>query len=327
MIRSRRHEGTGCLGWCCCLPLLALLGWLLRLLFRAFRPSPGRRDRVRHRVPSHLYRRPDPLIYGQYYLQSLGLAVTWDNPDIQLARADQPGTPVDSHALDPDTEYIVTARIWNGSNYAPAIDMPVRFSYLDFGIGTVSHPIGQTAVDLPAKGAAGCPAFASVRWRTPTQAGHYCLQVELLWLDDANPQNNLGQHNTDVKALNSPRAAFAFPVRNDGPRRQALRLAADGYAIPRREPCEERPKDDDRRAREERARRRHDPRRHRVPEGWGIELAPERLVLAPGEQVDVRVNLSAPEGFRGRQAINVNAFDHAVLTGGVTLYAEGDADG
>jgi hypothetical protein len=274
-----------------------------------------------------VYRRPDPLIYDQYYLQSLGLAVTWDNPDIELARADQPGTPVDSHALEPDTEYIVTARIWNGSNHAPAIDMPVRFSYLEFGIGTVSHPIAQTVVDLPARGAAGCPAFGSVVWRTPPQPGHYCLQVELVWPDDANPHNNLGQHNTDVKALNSPRAAFAFPVRNDGPRHQALRLAADGYAVPGREPCEERPRDDDRQAREDRARRRHDPQRHRVPEGWGIELAPESLVLAPGEQVEVQVNLTAPDGFRGRQAINVNAFDHAVLTGGVTLYAVGDADG
>ena len=64
-----------------------------------------------------------------------------------------------------------------------------------------------------------------------------------------------------------------------------------------------------------------------MPEGWGIELDPESVVLSPGEQVDVRVNLSAPEGFRGRQAINVNAFDNAVLTGGVTLYAEGGADG
>lgn len=327
MICSRRHDGIRCLGRCWCLPMLVLLGWLLRLVFRACRPSPRRGDHDRHRVPSHVYRRPDPLIYDQYYLQSIGLAVTWDNPDIHLERADQPGMQVDSHALDPDTEYIVIARIWNGSNYAPAIDMPVRFSYLDFGIGTVSHPIGKTTVDLPARGAMGCPAFASVRWRTPEHAGHYCVQVELDWLDDANPQNNLGQHNTDVKQLNSPRAAFAFPVRNDGPRRQTLQLVADGYALPRREPCEERPKDDDRRAREERARRRHDPRRHCLPEGWELEVVPERLVLAPGEHVDVRVNVSAPEGFRGRQAINVNAFDHAVLTGGVTLYAEGDADG
>src|SRR6266853_337974 len=30
------------------------------------------------------YHRPDPCIYDQYYLMSLGLAVTWDNPDISI---------------------------------------------------------------------------------------------------------------------------------------------------------------------------------------------------------------------------------------------------
>src|SRR5690349_9581341 len=30
------------------------------------------------------YHRPDPCIYDQYYLMSLGLAVTWDNPDITI---------------------------------------------------------------------------------------------------------------------------------------------------------------------------------------------------------------------------------------------------
>ena len=35
------------------------------------------------KIPSHTYRRPDPLIYSQTYLMSQGLSVTWDNPDIQ----------------------------------------------------------------------------------------------------------------------------------------------------------------------------------------------------------------------------------------------------
>ena len=35
-------------------------------------------------VPPHTYKRPDPMIYSQYYLASKGIAVTWDNPDIQL---------------------------------------------------------------------------------------------------------------------------------------------------------------------------------------------------------------------------------------------------
>ena len=31
-------------------------------------------------LPSTIYKRPDPLIYSQYFLMSKGLAVTWDNP-------------------------------------------------------------------------------------------------------------------------------------------------------------------------------------------------------------------------------------------------------
>ena len=47
-------------------------------------------------IPPKIYRRPDPLIYDQYYLMAQGLAVTWDNPDIQLY--DKIGNPVSSIA-------------------------------------------------------------------------------------------------------------------------------------------------------------------------------------------------------------------------------------
>ena len=36
------------------------------------------------RIPSTIYKRPDPLIYSQYYFMARGFAVTWDNPDISL---------------------------------------------------------------------------------------------------------------------------------------------------------------------------------------------------------------------------------------------------
>jgi hypothetical protein len=277
------------------------------------------------------------LIYDQQYLQSLGLAVTWDNPDIHLERADQPGVPVDSHKLEPGTKYNVIARIWNGSNYAPAIHMPVRFSYLEFGIGTVTHPIGETSADVPVRGAKGCPAIASVVWNTPEQAGHYCIQAQLNPLDDKdriedeNSGNNLGQHNTDVRQLNSPRAMFAATVRNATTWRQALRFEVDSYEIPRREPCDPRepqhPGGGGAPDREREAHERHSPARHRVPEGWQVRVHPEGVSLEPGAQTDLTVEVVAPAGFKGRQAFNVNAFDRGVLTGGVTLYAEGSADG
>src|SRR5207237_1437355 len=133
-------------------------------------------------IPPKIYRRPDPLIYDQYYLMAQGLAVTWDNPDIQLY--DKIGNPVSSIALVAGQPYTVRARIWNGSLDAPAVNMPVRFSYLEFGIGTINHLLGETTVDLPVKGAAGCPAYADMPW-TPPSAGHFCLQVELAWDDDA----------------------------------------------------------------------------------------------------------------------------------------------
>ena len=42
--------------------------------------------------------RPDPLLYSQPYLRAQGLAVTYDNPDINLSMG---GIPVGSHDLEP----------------------------------------------------------------------------------------------------------------------------------------------------------------------------------------------------------------------------------
>ena len=78
------------LGWLQAVPwivrllhgLLANLSAQSRLPGRAARGSDLNCNPVRH--PS--YRKPDPLIYDQYFLMSLGLAVTWDNPDIELRR-------------------------------------------------------------------------------------------------------------------------------------------------------------------------------------------------------------------------------------------------
>lgn len=310
--------------------LLALLFLLWRLLRRG-RPAPGetvaaRQDRVARedcvKVPAPVYRRPDPLIYSQRYLMSQGLAVTWDNPDIQLYQA---GVPVPSHALSPATEYEIVARIWNGSKDAPAVNLPVRFSYLTFGIATTSTPIGEARVDLPVRGAPGHPTFARVPWRTPATPGHYCIQVELIWSDDANPGNNLGQENVNVKPLNSPRAAFDFPVRNDADRPRTLRLAADSYRLGQAPPCEpQRPPrnaaeaERQREARRRAAEARHNLAAYPVPAGWRVQL-PAKLDLRPGEERVITVDITAPDGFVGEQTFNVNAWDGERLVGGVTL--------
>jgi hypothetical protein len=334
--RGRRRHGPKKLG--CLAVLLGLAGLLLVLLRRRGKrdrfeppgpPPPGRGEPVRQRVPSTIYRRPDPLIYSQGYLMSQGIAVTWDNPDIQLEKG---GVPVSSHALEPDTDYEIVARVWNGSTQAPAVELPVRCSYLEFGIGTISHPIGMRTVDLPVKGAPGSPATARIPWTTPMAPGHYCIQVELVWLDDANPANNLGQENTDVKALNSPQANWVVPVRNDSQNRRRLRLELDAYEVgrpPRCPPAQERgtppPGEREREERRRRARARHTRGAHPVPEGWTVTVDPVELMLSPGEGSEVQVGVTAPDGFRGRQAFNLSALAGEELVGGVTLIAEGEA--
>lgn len=93
-----------------------LWGWLIALcdlsrvvcevLCRSRRgegPTPRRCVPINHPA----FFRPDPFIYDQYYLAGLGLAVTWDNPDIQLYLN---GAPASSSALQPGTTYEVVGR-------------------------------------------------------------------------------------------------------------------------------------------------------------------------------------------------------------------------
>jgi hypothetical protein len=309
--------------------VLLALGWLTWLVWSLVRLCQVMRREPTHRpgdgtVPPWAYRQPDPLIYSQRYLLSQGLAVTWDNPDIHLERPSAPGTPVDSNTLDPATEYIVVARVWNGSTTAPAVQMPVKLSYLSFGIGTERHDVATGTTDLSVKGGSACPAFARIPWRTPPTPGHYCLQIELIWDDDANPQNNMGQHNTNVRALNSPHATFTFPARNDSGEARELRLEMDAYRIPAPEPCPPpaNPQEAERQRRALAAR--HQRGAWPIPAGWQVTVDPPRMRLGSGESIDVSVDVTAPDGFRGRQAINVNALAGQSLVGGVTLYAEGN---
>jgi hypothetical protein len=111
---------------------------------------------------------PDPLIYDQYYLMSLGLPISWENPDISIWLG---GAPVAPSGLESDTTYEVVARIWNNSIDAPIAGLQVVFSYLSFGVGTQSNPIGQTTVNLGVKGGPDQPAFAFMPWTTGTRAG------------------------------------------------------------------------------------------------------------------------------------------------------------
>lgn len=285
------------------------------------------------RVPSTIYKRPDPLIYSQYFFMAQGFAVSWDNPDIALTELPAPdGTmkPVGSHELLPNHTYRIHARIMNGSLEAPAVGLPVIFWYLTFGIGIVPTPIGLTIVNLPVKGASGHPVEAFHDWRTPATAGHYCLQVGLFWGDDAEPGNNLGQENVDVGKLTSP-ATFKFPLRNDSPATRRFRLEVDSYPPPVAPPCPDLPKDDPTRPRGALLRSPSDDRparlaahrrdAHPLPEGWSVQFSPgPELVLDAGEQVEIVAVVTVPDVVPTPRPINVNAFADGVLAGGVTLY-------
>jgi len=273
-------------------------------------------------LPATIYKRPDPMIYSQYFLMAQGLAVTWDNPDIWLTELPAPdGTlvPVASNNLAANHVYRIHALIHNGSLEAPAVDLPVEFSFLTFGVGTVSTPIGATAINLAVKGAIGEPQEAFVDWRTPATLGHYCVQVKLIWPDDAEPRNNLGQENVDVKKLNSPKAKFQFALRNDAPVERRFQFEVDAYPPPVPPTCPDpagrgQAEEPDRLATHRRA-------AHPLPATWSVELAPGAgQTLRPGEQVDIVATVTVPETLVEDRPINIHAFVDGVLAGGVTLY-------
>lgn len=206
----------------------------------------------------------------------------------------------------------VVARIWNNSTDAPALDMGVTFSYLSFGMGTQSNPIGTVTADVNAKGLSGCPGFASIAWTTPATLGHYCLQVLLEPADDSNWQNNMGQRNTDVTQPASP-ATFQFSVGNHVlPWARTVRFQVDTYAIPPLRDCRE--------AKDPAGRlvRTAPP----VPDGWTVTLTPAELRLAAGEETDVEAAITPPPGFHGRMPFNVTGLDDNGVVGGVTLTVE-----
>jgi hypothetical protein len=297
-----------------------LYGWvvalrdLCRRLHQIVWRKGGRKQPSPHRcapIDDPAFVRPDPTIYDQYYLTSLGLAVTWDNPDIQLYLN---GSPVSSDSLLSGTTYEVVAQIWNNSTDAPVVGLPVDFSFLEFGVSTVSVPIGSTSIDLGVKGGANCPSYATMSWTTPTTPGHYCLQVQLQPVDDSNSLNNLGQENTNVGTAHSP-AAFTFRLRNDTRQRQTYRFELDAYVPGTPDPCGPSDSAEDRRARLARHRR----GAHPLPPGWQVTVVPPSPTLDPGDSLIVNVTASPPPGSTGNQVINVNAFHSGGLAGGITL--------
>lgn len=191
------------------------------------------------RIPADARRQPDPCLYSQEYLLSRTppVPVTWDNPDIWLTEPD--GTLVSSADLLPNHEYRVVCRIWNAS-FHPAFGVTVtcRFAEWGFSAGT------EQPVELTANGAEHSAAIdiapwmstsASFRWRTPEQAGHFCLYVRCAHPDDVTTANNVGQENTRVVdvAQSSGVSLKALLTNPDAARATAVQFSFDAYEIPR----------------------------------------------------------------------------------------------
>jgi len=289
------------------------------------RPQQPDRTGCCIQLPPETYKRADPLIYAQYYLMSRGLAITWDNPDIEIFD----GTALVTGPLKPNHRYRVRVRVWNGSYDAPAVGVGVELSFLSFGAQTVSHPIGTGHLNLGAKGTADCPAFLELDWQTPAIGGHYCVQARLDWFDDANPDNNLGQKNVNVAPLLSP-ARFSFNVRNDASVPRRFALEADVYSLPELPDCrEERDRSKTRlqesRARWEQAKRQQGYGQFPVPPDWTVQMTPQAFGLDPRQEQTVEVAIEPRDpAFRGTRTFNVHVFtaerrERRWNLGGVTL--------
>lgn len=279
-------------------------------------PHPARTGYAQCLTVNHpSYHRPDPCIYSQYWLMSLGLPVTWDNPDIDLRLN---GVIVNEHTLLPNTVYQVDARIWNNSYDAPVVGMQVEFSYLSFGVGTTSTFIGNTFVNLGVKGSPNCPVITSIPWLTPPVPGHYCLQVKLDWIDDANPNNNLGQNNTDVVPATSP-AHFEFQMRNAFGKPANYTFTVDTYSPLPMPDCGSVTLSKNPAERIKQVAAQYRAMNFGIPAGWSIVITPDAASLLAGEEQTISVDATPPPGFTGQMPFNVNAFADGIFAGGVTL--------
>jgi hypothetical protein len=312
------------------------IGYLRRVGLRCLKPRVKCRTEIN--IPPEIRKRADPMLYSQEWLMSMGMAVTWDNPDIQLFRN---GLPVSSAFIEQGQDYEVRVQIWNNSYDAPAPGLPVHLTMFNVGAGTQGVWLGKHIVDLGAKGTSMCPAYATFKWRTPDTPGHYCLQARLDWPDDANPANNMGQENTLVGQLQSP-AIFRFRARNAFAEPMRFVFEADDYQLPGRRPCPPEAARDHvqgaTRLQESRARwaqalaAQGYGRQDTWRADWTVKIEPEKEVLDAGEEIGVLVSIEPKSAdWHGRKPFNVQVFAHAkeatdkserAFVGGMTLYVE-----
>ena len=231
--------------------ILALIVRIIECLCKCFRKMNLKEEEEEHTkcnppLPEDITRRPDPCIYSQQYLQSQGIAVTWDNPDIFMAKASTPGViEPDSYHLEADTDYIVSVRCHNASTDL-ALGVKVRLLYRPWSFNSPdllpvqTTPGGQEVVRF-ANIAGMSFTIVQFNWHTPPVAPgttqHFCLQAHLSHPMDINLENNMGQENTNVHSANPGHVApgevvdVDVPLFNNSKFAKRFGFKADAYAI------------------------------------------------------------------------------------------------
>jgi len=230
---------------------LALIVRLIECLCKLLRKKnlkeeEGEESKCNRPLPEDITRRPDPCIYSQHYLQSQDVPVTWNNPDIWMAKASTPGViEPDSYHLEADTDYIVSVRCHNASTDL-ALGVKVRLLYRPWSFNSPdllpvqTSPGGQEVVRFANIVGMGS-TIVLFNWHTPSVAPgktkHFCLQAHLSHPMDINLENNMGQENTNVHSANPGHVAPGEVVEVDVPLFNNARLPkrfgvrADAYAI------------------------------------------------------------------------------------------------
>ena len=233
--------------------LIILIILLILFLIEWFRKLGGNlyaeeTDEPCGQLPEAAMRRPDPCIYSQQLLMSQGLPVTWNNPDVWVAPADDPtNVEPDSYHLEDDKDYIVFVQAHNASTDA-AIGVRVRLNYRPWSFGSpdltpveVDSASNEVAkfVNISPMGS----AIAQFKWHTPKldqnqPSQHYCLQASVYHPLDVNTANNMGQENTQVYRTDNPgfvspgdTVMVTVPLTNLAKRPQTIQLNALQYAI------------------------------------------------------------------------------------------------
>jgi hypothetical protein len=231
--------------------LLRFCEKLLKFLrTRNFKAEKQKRDPCNPPFPEPVMRRPDPCIYSQTYLASQGVPVTWNNPDIWMAKAATPNViEPDSYHLEADTDYLVSVQAHNASTDL-ALGVKVRLLYRPWSFNSPDllpaavNANGQEVVRFVNIAGMGS-AIAQFTWHTPPvpqgEERHYCLQAHLSHPLDTNLENNVGQENTNVHSANPGYVTAGELVRVDvplfNPAGQDARVVfrADAYAIDKTE--------------------------------------------------------------------------------------------